>query len=164
MWGCTRIYSIPECTTSGEFAWLPVDYFNIIHSPSSFFLFPWLSAVRVHTHPWAKESKIDHTSNWSRCTGSSSRAHLSHAGKIMHPKLTAQHTRLPSTSFLKCSRSLTIGRIQGRKYCHHCDLPMNDCWMWDWLSAASVRTLWLSIFGSNNCGSFILSCGLLAMA
>lgn len=57
----------------------------------SFFLFLWLSAVRMHTHPWAKESKIDHTSNWSRCTGrgSSSRADLSHAGKIMHPELTA---------------------------------------------------------------------------
>lgn len=66
------------------------------------------------THPRAKESKIDHTSNWSRCTGtgSSSRADLSHAGKIMHPELTAQHTRLPSTSFLKCSRSHTIGHKQ----------------------------------------------------
>ena len=128
MRGCTRIYRIPECTTSGEFAWLPVDYFNIIHSPSSFFLFLWLSAVRMHTHPWAKASKIDHTSNWSRCTGtgSSSRAHLSHAGKIMHPKLTAQHTRLPSTSFLKCSRSLTIGRIQGRNYC---DQALIYLWM-----------------------------------
>lgn len=62
--------------------------------PLLFFL--WLSAVRMRTHPWAKESKIDHTSNWSRCTGtgSSSRADLSHAGKIMHPELTAQHTRL----------------------------------------------------------------------
>lgn len=122
MRGCTPIYSTPKCTTSGEFAWLPVDYLNIIYSPSSFFFFffLWLSAVRVHTHPWAKESKIDHTSNWSRCTGtgSSSRADLSHAGKIMHPELTAQHTRLPSTSFLKCSRNFTLGRKQGGgEYC-----------------------------------------------
>lgn len=74
-------------------------------------LFLWLSTVRVHTHPWAKESKIDHTSNWSRCTGtgSCSRADLSHAGKIMHPELTAQHTRLPSTSFLKRSPNFPIG-------------------------------------------------------
>lgn len=87
------------------------------HPPS---VFLWLSAVRVHTHPWAKESKIDHTSNWSRCTGtgSSSRADLSHAGKIMHPELTAQHTRLPSTSFLKRSRNFPIGRKKLEKKQH----------------------------------------------
>lgn len=88
------------------------------HPPS---VFLWLSAVRVHTHPWAKESKIDHTSNWSRCTGtgSSSRADLSHAGKIMHPELTAQHTRLPSTSFLKRSRNFPIGRKKREKKTTH---------------------------------------------
>lgn len=91
---------------------------NIIHSPPlpSFpLLFLWLSAVRVHTHPWAKESKIDHTSNWSRCTGagSSSGPDLSHAGKIVHPELTAQHTRLASTSFGKRCRNFTEGPKTG---------------------------------------------------
>lgn len=112
--------------------------------PLLFFLFLWLSAVRMHTHPWAKESKIDHTSNWSRCTGtgSSSRADLSHAGKIMHPELTAQHTRLPSTSFLKCSRNLTIGRKQGGEYWDPTlVLPINDSWTWYGSSAGFVRAL-----------------------
>lgn len=150
--------------------------------PPSVFL--WLSAVRVHTHPWAKESKIDHTSNWSRCTGtgSSSRADLSHAGKIMHPELTAQHTRLPSTSFLKHSRNFPIGRKKQKK--KKINNTRGETWRFGSDSAANgfpnalrieVRRLRVtrtyacradltSVSGFSGGGSFIVSCGLLAMA
>lgn len=118
-------------------------------SPSSLFflLFLWLSAVRAHTHPWAKESKIDHTGNWSRCTGtgSSSGADLSHAGKIMHPELTTQHTRLPSTSFAKRSHSFTKGPKPGEE--NYPDPPLvyrkrlrDRAWFWD-----PARALWLRL-------------------
>lgn len=103
MQGCTPIHSYPRVHNVWGICMIACRLFEHYLFPLLFFLFLWLSAVRMHTHPWAKESKIDHTSNWSRCTGtgSSSRAELSHAGKIMHPELTAQHTRLPSTSFFK---------------------------------------------------------------
>lgn len=93
------------------------EYYPFSLSSLSFLLFLWLSAARVHTHPWAKESKIDHTGNWSRCTGtgSSSGADLSHAGTIMHPELTTQHTRLPSTSFGKHSHNFTNGPKPGEE-------------------------------------------------
>lgn len=139
------------------------------HSPSPlpptfFFAFLFLPAVRMHTHPWAKESKIDHTSNWSRCTGtgSSSRANLSHAGKIMHPELTAQHTRLPITSLPNSSCSLTIGYEQRVEiWRSSADLGLLD-------HGVDLNVLLkaglMNVFSSGNSGSFNASCGLLAVA
>lgn len=100
------------------------EYYPFSPSSPPFLLFLWLSAVRVHTHPWAKESKIDHTGNWSRCTGtgSSSGADLSHAGKIMHPELTTQRTRLPGTSFGKRCHNFTKGPKPGEE--NHRDPPL----------------------------------------
>lgn len=103
------------------------EYYLFSPSSFSFLLFLWLCAVRVHTHPWAKESKIDHKGNWSRCTGtgSSSGADLSHAGKIMHPELTTQHTRLPSTSFGNRSHNFTKSPKPGEE--NGRDPPLAHC-------------------------------------
>lgn len=136
-----------------------------------FYPFLFLSAVRMHTSFGQKESKIDHTSNWSRCagTGSSSRADLSHAGKIMHPELTAQHTRLPITSLPEKkeekeekSSCCTIG-------CKRWDSLVPIFRSWRLIGRPRMCVFFfkadlMNVFGSGNGGSFNVSCGLLAMA
>lgn len=145
-----------------------MDYSNIIPPPPLLFL--WLSAVRVRTHPWAKESKIDHTSNRSRCTGagSGSGADLSHAGKIMHPELTAQHTRLPGTSFGKRSRNFAKDPKPGEgNHPPPPDCPVKDSRTYVTAAAREWRPhIWdpARVSAPIDGGSLIVSGGLLAMA